>query len=369
MRKQFSVSLFIILAGCASPSSGPSVGDIYSVTLPGSDEKMPVLELVSALPDITNMPSATSSCGEFDRLQAAKTGGNGLQAGDVIEVTILDTGEAGLLSPTESKVLNLGRFTVDQDGSVTVPFVGRQPVKGASPEVVQNRIVDSLRGSAVNPQAVVTVVESPASTVTVHGDVRSIGRFPLASKRERVLDAIASAGGPGSPPGSTMVTLVRGPYRARAPLDCLLADDGQNVRLMPEDRILVEKNGSSFTALGAFKSNGEFEFETGKLTLAKAIGRVGGLLDDRADARNVYLFRNPNIHVAAEAASRASATEKPVIYRLNLRDVANFVLMQGFLMQDGDILYAGNARIVDLAKLLTVFQKSVSLPAASPPAE
>ncbi|UIY31316.1 hypothetical protein LZK73_29540 (plasmid) [Neorhizobium galegae] len=36
-----------------------------------------------------------------------------LRRGDVIEVTILDTGEEGMFSSTQSKTLNLGRFTVD----------------------------------------------------------------------------------------------------------------------------------------------------------------------------------------------------------------------------------------------------------------
>jgi polysaccharide export outer membrane protein len=56
-----------------------------------------------------------------------------------------------------------------------------------------------------------------------------------------------------------------------------------------------------------------------------------------------------------------------VIYRVNLRDVANFALMQQFKMQNGDMLYASNAGLVDVAKLLTVFQKSAPTAAAPLP--
>ncbi|MEN3149214.1 hypothetical protein ABCW43_18100 [Neorhizobium sp. IRAMC:178] len=42
-----------------------------------------------------------------------------LRRGDVIEVTILDTGEEGMFSSAQSKTLNLGRFTVDSAGTVT----------------------------------------------------------------------------------------------------------------------------------------------------------------------------------------------------------------------------------------------------------
>jgi polysaccharide export outer membrane protein len=51
-----------------------------------------------------------------------------LRPGDVIEVTILDRTEEGLMSAADSRALNLGRFTVDHAGFVTLPFVGRPRV-------------------------------------------------------------------------------------------------------------------------------------------------------------------------------------------------------------------------------------------------
>jgi polysaccharide biosynthesis/export protein len=132
----------------------------------------------------------------------------------------------------------------------------------------------------------------------------------------------------------------------------------------------------SFTAFGAFKSVGEFKFEPGQLTLAQALGRTGGLLDDRADPRNVYLVRKyayvypPQLQLKDPVPVASPASPKAVIYRINLKDVSNFVLMQQFQMQNGDILFATNASSVDWAKLLTVFQKSVPTAAAplpSPP--
>ncbi|TXI01726.1 MAG: polysaccharide export protein, partial [Rhizobium sp.] len=50
-----------------------------------------------------------------------------------------------------------------------------------------------------------------------------------------------------------------------------------------------------------------------------------------------------------------------------LKDVSNFVRMQQFKMQDGDTIYASNAGLVDAAKLLTVYQKSVPTAAAPLP--
>jgi polysaccharide export outer membrane protein len=188
-----------------------------------------------------------------------------------------------------------------------------------------------------------------------------------------VLDVLALAGGASSAPANTTVTLTRGSQRASAPLDRILQDSKQNVRLLPGDQLFVNGKSQTFTALGAFKSVGEFPLEPGQTTLAQALARAGGMLDDRADSRNFYLFRNQNIYsqVAPIPAKNAGAptvvSVKPIIYSVNLKQVSNFVLMQQFKMQDGDTIFASNADTVDFAKLLTVYQKSVPTAAAPLP--
>lgn len=374
MKKLGAVLLVALLSACAKPSDGPTAGNIRSATFPRTNEKIPVIELANA-------PAATVSAGSLQGASGPgltalrNTGYNAqrLRRGDVIDITVLDTGEDGLFSPTQSKTLNLGRFTVDQGGSVNIPFVGKQRVVDSTPEGLQSQVVAGLKGSAVNPQAVVTVVDKPTSAVMLGGAVKNPGKITLTARQERVLDALNQAGGPTVAPGAATVTVVRGSHRASAPLDRVMREDRQNIRLSPDDQIMIDGDAASYTALGAFKSAGEFQFEAGKLTLAQAVGRAGGLLDDRADARNVYVFRNEIIQVPAATASGAkvpvatATTMRPVIYHVNMRDASSIALMQLFQMQKGDVLYASNAPLVDSAKLLTVFQKSVPTAAAPLP--
>ncbi|MGP4672748.1 polysaccharide biosynthesis/export family protein [Agrobacterium salinitolerans] len=374
MKKLGAVLLVALLSACAKPSDGPTAGNIRSATFPRTNEKIPVIELANA-------PAATVSAGSLQNASGPgltalrNTGYNAqrLRRGDVIDITVLDTGEDGLFSPTQSKTLNLGRFTVDQSGSVNIPFVGKQRVVDSTPEGLQSQVVAGLKGSAVNPQAVVTVVDKPTSAVMLSGAVKNPGKIMLTARQERVLDALNQAGGPTVAPGAATVTVVRGSHRASAPLDRVMREDRQNIRLSPDDQIMIDGDAASYTALGAFKSAGEFQFEAGKLTLAQAVGRAGGLLDDRADARNVYVFRNEIIQVPSATASGAkgpvatATTMRPVIYHVNMRDASSIALMQLFQMQKGDVLYASNAPLVDSAKLLTVFQKSVPTAAAPLP--
>lgn len=371
MKKVVSVLLLALLSGCAKPSDGPTSGNIRSATFPLTNEKIKVVELANAPAASISSSSIESATGPgLTALRNTGYNSQRLRRGDVIDITVLDTGEDGLFSSTQSKTLNLGRFTVDQSGSVTLPFIGKQRVVDSTPEGLQSQVVSGLKGSAVNPQAVVTVVDKPTSAVMLSGAVETPGKIALTARQERVLDAINQAGGPTVAPGAASVTVVRGSQRATASLDRIMREDRQNIRLSPDDRIMIDGEASSFTALGAFKSAGEFQFETGKMTLAQAVGRAGGLLDDRADARNVYVFRNEIVQLSSPTDLKSggtTATLRPVIYHVNMRDASSIALMQLFQMQKGDVLYASNAPLVDSAKLLTVFQKSVPTAAAPQP--
>lgn len=374
MNRIVPVLLLALLSSCAKPSDGPTAGNIRSATFPHTNEKIPVIELSNA-PAYSAAPNALSSASDPGLTALRNTGYNAqrLRPGDVIDITVLDTGEDGLFSSTASKTLNLGRFTVDQSGNVNLPFVGKQRVIDSTAEGLQSRVVTGLKGSAVNPQAVVTVVDKPTSAVMMSGSIKTPGKIPLTARQERVLDAINQAGGATVAPAAAKVTVVRGKQRASAPLDRIMAEDRQNIRLSPDDQVMIDGDASSYTALGAFKSAGEFQFETGKLTLAQAVGRAGGLLDDRADARNVYVFRNEIRQVPVHSPSSSKApvatttTMRPVIYHVNMRDASSIALMQLFQMQKGDVLYASNAPLVDSAKIVTVFQKSAATAAAPLP--
>ncbi|MBB3944350.1 polysaccharide export outer membrane protein [Rhizobium skierniewicense] len=374
MKKVVSVLLLALLSSCAKPSDGPTAGNIRSAKLPQTNERIRVVELANA-PAASVSPSLVESASGPGLTALRNTGYNAqrLRRGDVIDITVLDTGEDGLFSSTQSKTLNLGRFTVDQSGSVNLPFVGKKRVIDSTPEGLQSQVVSGLKGSAVNPQAVVTVVDKPTSAVMLSGAIKTPGKIALTARQERVLDVINQAGGPTVAPSAATVTVVRGTQRASASLDRITREDRQNIRVSPDDQIMIDGEASSITALGAFKSAGEFQFETGKLTLAQAVGRAGGLLDDRADARNVYVFRNEIVQVPSTVAAgskgpAAVATSvRPVIYHVNMRDASSIVLMQMFQMQKGDVLYASNAPLVDTAKLLTVFQKSAATAAAPQP--
>jgi len=214
----------------------------------------------------------------------------------------------------------------------------------------------------------VRLVRNSAATVTVVGDVASSARIPLTARGERVLDVLAAAGGVKQPVGKTTIQISRGSQMASLPLDTLIRDPRQNVRLQPDDVMTVLFQPYSFTVLGATGRNDELPFEATGVTLAQALGRVSGLQDLRADLKGVFIFRlenpealDPNLVADAHFTPDGKI---PVIYRINMKDPSAFFIAQGFPIRNKDVLYVSNAPLADIQKFVNVIYSTL-LPVAT----
>lgn len=289
--------------------------------------------------------------------------------GDTIDVSIWEAPPAalfGTVSPLGSvnsgiqaaRSAGLPDQMVDETGRVFVPFVGDLAVAGRSPHAVEQEIAARLQGKANHPQVIVRVTHNALKNVSVLGDVAGAGRFGITPHGERVLDALANAGGTRQVVTKIVLQITRGGKVATMPLDAVIRDPAQNVRLAPDDVVTALFQPWTFTVLGATGTNAEVPFEATGLTLAQALGRAGGLNDARADLHGVFLFRLEN-PAALDPAVRATARTTPdgrvpVIYRLDFSDPSAFFVAQGFRMHDHDVLYVSNAPGADLQKFVNV---------------
>lgn len=288
--------------------------------------------------------------------------------GDVLDITLWEAPPAVLFGVTTSDArlaanplvaqsAAIPQQQVDDDGSISVPFAGQVPAAGRTPAQIERDIVARLSGKAHAPQAVVRLVQNEARTVTVLGEVAGSRRVPLTARGERLLDVIAAVGGTRQPVGKTTIRLTRGTTATSMPLDAVIGDPAQNVHVRPNDVVTVLFQPYSFIALGAVVQNAEIPFEASGFTLAKALGRVGGLRDERADIRGVFIFRMEDpaaLDPSIVAGARTTADGRiPVVYRLNLSDASSFFVAQDFAIRDDDIVYVSNALGTDLQKFLT----------------
>jgi polysaccharide export outer membrane protein len=247
---------------------------------------------------------------------------------------------------------------VDQNGQIRVPFAGQIMAAGRSPAQIEREIMSRLNGKAHEPQAIVRLVRNTTAAVTVVGDVASSTRVPLTPKGERLLDILSSAGGVKQPVGKTVIQVTRGARVISMPMEAVIKDPMQNVRLQADDVVTALFQPYSFTALGATSNNAEINFEATGLTLAQALGRVGGLRDERANVRGVFVFRMEDVRgvdpALLEGAQTTQDGKVPVIYRLNMSSPISFFVAQGFQMRNKDILYVSNAPAADLQKFVGI---------------
>lgn len=359
----------LCLAGCAQlPASGPGREDLLAAP-PASAASGASVQLVDVDDRVARALAARSRPHRFsDDLSpnAPASSPGQLGAGDVVEVTIWESPPATLfgagigdvrIGPSAARPAVLPEQVIDHEGQITVPFAGRLQAAGQTLRSLGEEIARRLRGKANQPEAVVRLVRNGSSTVTVVGEVTQSLRMPLTPGGERLLDALAEAGGVRQSVNRMTVQLTRGTRTVAMPLDSVIRDPLQNVLLQPGDIVTALFQPLSFTALGATGKNEEVPFEARGISLAQALGRVGGLQDSRSDARGVFLFRLEAADALDWPRQPAGTTPDgrvPVVYRIDLANPASFFVMQGFEVRDKDVLYVSNAPAAELQKFLNL---------------
>ncbi len=359
--------LAILLAGCSTfGAAGPGTGTVRSAegeTYEGTPISVIELDRI-AIQRIQASQDAASFAQVFGSPELAEPT---IERGDVVGVTIWEAPPAVLFGSNGPRGRDEGFGTaqnvaipdlrVDTDGRITVPFVGPIEAAGQTPSQIQAEITARLAGRANDPQVLVRILGNRSSTVTVLGEVASTRRVPLSASGERVLDVLAEAGGPRHGVEKTTLRLARGAETASMALDDVILDPSQNVPLQANDVLTVIHQPYSFIALGAVARNAEIAFEGSGLSLAQALGRIGGLRDDRADIRGVFVFRFETREAlepaVAEAAQSTQDGRIPVIYRLDLSDASGLFIAQDFAIRDDDVLYVSSAPGADLQKFLS----------------
>ncbi len=363
------VAMTALFVGCAAlPRSGPDDGAIAGgakVVVSGPDKKVGIDYV---LVDINKNILAYFDTAPSTTLAQGFGGGKGpapdlpLGVGDVVSVAIFEAQSGGLFIPADAgsrpgNYVTLPNQTVDHDGNISVPYAGRVRAAGRTIAEVQSDIEDALANRAIEPQVVITTVTDRANLVSVLGDVNSPAKIQITAAGERILDAIAEAGGLSTPGVETYVTLQRRGRTATVLFDKLVKTPSENIFLAPGDTVYVNRERRTFLAFGASGASGRIDFEDSDLTLGEALGKAGGLLDNRADPSQVFVYRmEPRdlVQKFGVDVSKMSGKEVPVIYKANLRDPAAFFATQKFAMRDKDILYISNAKSVELTKLLSI---------------
>ncbi|MFI4890472.1 MAG: polysaccharide biosynthesis/export family protein [Steroidobacterales bacterium] len=296
-----------------------------------------------------------------------RIGSRAVGAGDVLEVTIWEAAPAtlfgsalppgGMAGIATSHATTMPEQPIDDDGTIYVPFAGRIPCAGRTLQVIEADITARLVKKANQPEVLVRLTRNLASNATVVGEVTTSTRVPLLPGNERLLDALAAAGGVRQPLTKTTIQLTRADSVYSLPLETIIRDPRQNVPLLPGDVVTALFQPYSFTALGATGKNQEVNFETQGISLAQALARSSGLIDLQSNARGVFVFRFESKDALDWPHQPVMTTADglvPTVYRVDLTDPESLFLIQNFPMEDRDVLYVSNAPVTEVQKFLNL---------------
>jgi polysaccharide export outer membrane protein len=337
------------LGGCAMlPGAAPTTNQVVGGLKPGD------AEVITIVPGTPSGASALRPAILDWGLADAKESNDWLVAGDRLSIAVYEVGyplfgnlaPSGEGSASGASARNFPAIVIPESGSIDFPYAGRMRVVGLTAEEVGKQLQARLRAKSRYIEVMVTAEPGPGHSALVSGDIAKPGRVVLSGARERLLDAVALAGGPTARRGDTLVRLTRGTSVGELRLDEVSADSSSNVVLAPGDRIELVRNTRTLTVLGAAQKVTEIPFESAELTLSEALARAGGPLDERADARGVFIFRY-------ELREREGGPKvQPVIYRLDLIDPASYFAAQQFAMRPRDVMLIANARSNQVGKFL-----------------
>jgi len=171
----------------------------------------------------------------FLALASSALGQATLRIGDPLELKV-----AGVPGEEQAQVNNV--YTIDANGSINLPYVGRVPASGLTPSQLARSIENVYRANKIYTNPNITIVMQPTSRfVNVGGSVRNPTRVPFTEDMT-LLTAINAAGGFNDFADQKHVRLLRGTQVTVFDVRKFRKDPSLDVKLEPGDKVEVPQS-------------------------------------------------------------------------------------------------------------------------------
>lgn len=346
-----------LLSGCGLPRSGPNKREIFSGSVLQDGDAF----IVTVNPRVARAAAVTPVLGFSPAfLNAGQLGSDTIRWGDTLGLTIWENVEDGLLANTGQSATVLEEVQVDGAGFIFVPYAGRIRAAGRTPEELRQVITERLDAQTPDPQVLVRRLAGDGATVSVIGGVGGQGVYPIERPTRTLSAMLARAGGITVEPEIAQITVSRGGQSAKVWFADLYKDPRFDIALRAGDRILVEEDTRSFTALGATGTQNRIPFTSQTISAIEAIAQVGGLSTSYADPTGVFVLRNEPEEIARVILGRNDiiGTQR-FAYVLDLTEPNGMFNARDFAIRDGDTVYVTEAPFVQWQKTLGAITGSV----------
>ncbi|MEM7507449.1 MAG: polysaccharide biosynthesis/export family protein [Pseudomonadota bacterium] len=353
------LGLALIIAGCGLPRSGPDKDEVQAIPAEEAGLDFQVIPVTADVARITRIDERSGF--EISLVNTSKEPTQLIAKGDVMSITVWENIDEGLLNPQGIGASQLPNSIVDDAGFVFVPYVGLVKAAGRSLNGLREAIQDSLAQKTLNPQVDIFPVEKGGRLISVQGNVNTPGLYPIEKPTRTLLPMIARAGGVSEDPEVTRIKVRRGRIVGEISLQDLYDDPGNDIPIRSGDAVIAERDRRIFTALGAVAGPQTVPFPTRDVSVVRALGIVGGLLDNRADPTGVFIFREEPPEIANRLMPGADLTgPAKVAYIFDLTQPGAVFLARDFMMRSDDTLYVTTAPFVRWLKILQAISPLIS---------
>ncbi|WOH38993.1 polysaccharide export protein [Thalassotalea fonticola] len=270
--------------------------------------------------------------------------------GDVLNVIVYDhpelTTPAGQFRDPE-QIGNL----IDAQGNIFYPYIGQVHVVGKSIADIRKLLTTKLSRYLENPQIDVKVAAYRSKRTYVTGAVMAPTVMPIGNVPVTLLDAINSAGGIKDDADWRSVILTRDSKDERLDLYALYqkGDMSQNRLLQHNDIVHVPRNDATKVfVMGEVKRASTLQIQRSGLTLAEALGNVGGFNEMTADASGIFILR-----------ASLDSTKTVDVFQLDASNAAALILATQFQLKPMDLVYVTSAPIARWNKVISLLLPTV----------
>lgn len=157
-----------------------------------------------------------------------------MRSGDAFELRI------GGVPPSEGSAFN-NTYTIDSDGNLNLPLLGKLNVSGMTPAQIQSTIERAYKTRDIYTHPTITLVSSQARFISVGGSVRSPQRVAYTPDMT-VLSAINAAGDFSEFANRKSVVILRGGERIVVNCKEIARNPSKDVKVLPGDQIQVPES-------------------------------------------------------------------------------------------------------------------------------
>ncbi|MEL6960378.1 MAG: polysaccharide export protein, partial [Pseudomonadota bacterium] len=118
------------------------------------------------------------------------------------------------------------------------------------------------------------------------------------------------------------------------------------------DKIFVEEDDRTFLSLGAAGTEAIHPFPTANVSALDALSIVGGLSDERANAKGILILRTYPTHLVT--ADRSGPDHPRTVFTIDLTSADGLFSAGQFYIEPGDLIYVTESPVVGARSVLAL---------------